>query len=377
MNDEERYALLLLTAMKGIGSAHAHQLIEAFGSASNVLNATARSLQDMHNIGDLVLQQREQLELRKKVDDELRFIERHHIRVLSFHDDGYPSRLKECTDAPALLFESGNFMFNQQAVFVGVVGTRDSTEYGRDCTVRLIEELHDALSIPLVIVSGLAKGIDVTAHRAALSLGLPTLGVVAHGLNQIYPADHRETARTMATQGGAVLTEYQSHIHVERGNFLARNRIIAGLCDALLVTQSKDKGGALITAAIAHDYNREVFAVPGRLTDERSAGCNRLIRTNCASLVTSGKDIIEAMNWDQHLRPATPQQTLLTFDTPPLSPQEETIVNILKDKDSATLETLLALTGFDFNTLTEALFNLDAAQLTRRLPGSRFTLLHP
>lgn len=280
----------------------------------------------------------------RRAEEELRFVEKHRLKLYYYDDADYPSRLKACPDAPLLFYMKGDMSLEADKI-LSVVGTRKMSDYGRCQTEELIEALA-AMFPDLLIVSGLAYGIDVCAHRKALACGLPTLGVVAHGLNKIYPAQHRAVAKEMLSKGGGILSEFPSGTEPFRSNFVQRNRIVAGLCDACLVIESPEKGGSLITARMARDYNREVFALPGRPVDANSRGCNLLIKQQIAAMVESAEDIVREMNWDlpgaksgQSAGPAAMQPTL--FDS--LSPEEEAILALMQADKKYGAQDLLEL----------------------------------
>lgn len=280
----------------------------------------------------------------RRAEEELTFVEKHRLKLYHYEDAAYPSRLKACPDAPLLFYMKGDVSL-EAAKILSVVGTRKMSDYGRCQTEDLLEALA-AMLPDLLIVSGLAYGVDVCAHRAAMKNGLPTLGVVAHGLNKIYPSQHRGVAKEMLRTGGGILSEFPSGTEAFRSHFVQRNRIVAGLCDACLVIESPEKGGSLITARMARDYNREVFALPGRPVDANSRGCNLLIKQQIASLVESTEDIIKEMNWDlphaksgQPAGPAAMQPTF--FDS--LSPEEEALLALMQADKKYGAQDLLEL----------------------------------
>lgn len=288
---------------------------------------------------------------------------------LYFTDDTYPQRLLECEDAPVLLYSAGQTNLNDAHV-IGIVGTRHATAYGVDFTRRLIEDLAYKLDNP-VIVSGLAYGIDVAAHRAALAAKIPTVAVMATGINSIYPADHRSTAVDMVRSGGMLLTEYSTAEPVHKGNFVARNRIVAGMCECVIVVESDRKGGALITADLAARYGRDVFALPGRINDKYSSGCNRIIGAGMAGLITSADDLCAAMGW-------TVKQTPESYATPelpmPANAEEQQIVDFLRANEDASLSQITAATGFPVGKLMSTLIDMEFRGLLLSLPGSRYRI---
>lgn len=367
-------SLLALTSIPGIGSIRARHLIQAFGSAQDVLDAPAELLLQAGAVGQRVLEGRNNHQLIERAKREIEFMEAHHIRPLVYGEEGYPQRLIDCPDAPTHLFQLGNASLDAKHI-VGIVGTRQCSQYGRDNVQRFVAELYEALP-DVIVVSGLALGIDVEAHRASLQSGAATVGVVAHGLDRIYPYQHRDVARQMVQQGGAIVTEYLTGTQPERGNFLARNRIIAGLCDAVLVAESKEKGGSLVTASIATDYGRDVFAFPGRVTDDRSTGCNRLIRLNRAGLITSAQDFMESMGWaDGVKRGLLGIQQSLNFVEDNLTPLGRQLLDILRDRGDLRLSQLTdILPNTERAALQEELLDLEMNNHIRVTPTGLYQL---
>lgn len=370
--DEELKYTIALSCIKGIGPIRARMLIEAFGSAKSTFDADNHSLLQLAKTGQLIIEQRNNTVLMDRAEHEIGFCQDHHIQILKYGGAGYPSRLLECPDAPALLYYIGKGNLESKHT-IGIVGTRNCSQYGRDMVSQLISDLKDAVP-DLVINSGLALGIDISAHRAALFNGIPTIGVVAHGLDRIYPSAHRNDASRMIEQGGGIITEYITGSDPERGNFLARNRIIAGLSDAIVVAESKDKGGSLVTAAIANDYNKEVLAFPGRCNDERSKGCNRLIRTNRATLITNAHDLLEVLGWDTPPKEPHAIQQSIPFEEEKLSPTERLITDILKERGDMRLTQLADITNLDHSILLETLLDLEMEDKVRNCAGGIYQL---
>ena len=272
---------LQLLQTKGIGIRHAHQLIQTFGSAQQIFDQHDTTLLQLGRFGKTLLQAKYDTALRIHIEEQLKWAVDHQIQIIHFNDEAYPARLRHCDDAPLVLFYRGTDILNRP-YFLAVVGTRRSTHYGRQLADNLMKQLS-TLNEKLVIVSGLAYGTDINAHSFALAYDIPTIGILAHGLDRIYPDAHRPIAAKMLQNGG-LMTEYAHLTTQDKGNFLARNRIIAGMCDATILVESSDKGGAIVTSNIAYTYNRDVFAFPGRIGDIRSEGCNRLIRDQRATL---------------------------------------------------------------------------------------------
>lgn len=300
------------------------------------------------------------------------FIERHSIQVLPADHEAYPYRLRECPDHPLLLYQKGNLNPNR-GKFVAIVGTRTPTDRGKDLTYRLVRDL--AAQLPdITIVSGLAYGIDIVAHRAALEADIPTLIIPAHGLDRVYPSLHRPVA-VQALERGGILTEYMSETNPDKQNFIARNRIIAGVADAIVVVESKQKGGSLITAQMACDYSRDLFAFPGRPTDDNARGTNDLIRRQKAHLIESADDLIQAMSWDVNSAPK-PIQTEIPdlFET--LSPDQRTLLDKLHEQEEGMHINLLVMeTGFDYAQASADLMLLEMQGFVRALPGGLYRAL--
>ena len=297
-----------------IGPVTARKLIEKIGSARGIFTEKRESLQKIQGIGPRMSQSFNTSHLLLQAEKEMEFMKKHRISALYYKDTGYPERLKECNDGPILLYVRGNDGLNPSRS-ISVVGTRQASTYGKDLCRAIVLGLCSQLE-GLVIVSGLAFGIDVIAHRAALEGGIPTVAVLGHGLSTIYPHAHRETARKISRQG-ALVTDFHSGMGPERNNFLRRNRIIAGMADATLVVESAAAGGSLITANMAHSYDRDVLAVPGRTVDQRSRGCNSLIRNQVAALVESAEDVLHHLNWNSdtpHKEGTVSPNTIFTLD---------------------------------------------------------------
>jgi DNA processing protein len=285
---------IALTMAPAIGPVTARKLISKAGSASAVFRQKKAILEKIEGIGPVVSGSISSASLLHQAEKELEFLDRFRISAFYFKDAEYPARLKECEDAPILLYTRGSKGLNSKRA-LSVVGTRKASSYGKELCRSIVLDLGSRID-DLVIISGLAFGIDVIAHRAALEGGIPTVAVLGHGLDTLYPHAHRETAKKICRQG-ALVTDFHSGLGPERNNFLRRNRIIAGMADATLVVESAASGGALITANMASSYQRDVLAVPGRATDVRSKGCNGLIKKNVAALVESAQDVIDHLNW--------------------------------------------------------------------------------
>jgi DNA processing protein len=374
MADEEIFYAMALTRMTGFNFQTALHLYQEMGSARRVYEERA-------HIGDIITDSTPRLveslqdwsEALQRAEAELDYVKKHHVRVLTPADDDYPARLHECPDAPLVLYYLGSANLNQRRV-VAIVGTRRCTTYGQDLIRRFMAELKEQCP-EVLIVSGLAYGIDICAHRQALEKGYETVGVLAHGLDTIYPNHHRETAIQMLRQGG-LLTEYMSASFVDKSNFVRRNRIVAGMSDATIVVESAAKGGGLITASIAQGYDRAVFAFPGAVGAKASEGCNNLIRDNGAGLISSANDFVQAMGWQddaqgQKARQEGIERTLF----PTLSEEEQKIVSLLSQTNDLQLNNISVRTNLPVNRLTALLFQLEMAGIVRPMAGGTFHLI--
>jgi len=294
MNSEKIYQIAL-TLVPKVGDVAAKKLIAYCGGAEPVFKESKKALLLIPGIGPAIANSIVSQDLLSAAEFELKFMEQNDIKPIYFMEDDYSFRLRQCGDAPIMLYTKGSINLNAKRI-ISIVGTRRATDYGKQMTDKIIEGLSDLNDI--VVVSGLAYGIDIAAHKACLKYNVPTMGVLAHGLDRVYPQLHTQVAREMQDQGG-LLSDFMSGTKPDRENFPKRNRIIAGLSDATLVVEARKKGGALITADIANSYSRDVFAVPGRVGDENSEGCNQLIRRNQAALIQSSNDICYLMGWDK------------------------------------------------------------------------------
>ena len=367
MNDSLLYTIAL-TMVNGVGGVLSRQLLNSLGDAKSIFQEKRQLLERIPGIGSILAAEIKNPEVLRRAEQEIRFAEQEQIDILLWDDENYPTRLRECPDAPLALYYKGNGNLNTRHI-ISVVGTRHATHYGQETTARLIEDLAAAFPDTMV-VSGLAYGIDICAHRQALACGLPTVAVLAHGLDRIYPFAHRHIANEMLAKGG-LLTDFPSETNPDRPNFLKRNRIIAGLSEATLVIESAEKGGSLVTADIAFSYDREVFACPGRIHDLYSAGCNQLIRHNKAALLSSAQDLIEALGWQHEDKQRKPQQTELLFNESD-SQEIQQVLQILQTQDEVHINQLTKLTGFPVQQLTNILFELEMDGRIRTLPGNMY-----
>lgn len=363
--DEQLRYRIALASVKGMNRLLAESLVELTGDVSAFFTLSQRELSDLTGWNSSLFSEVERGKALMAAAGEVEFIRKNNITPLFFTDADYPQRLLECDDAPLILYYKGNVSFQQPRV-VSIVGTRHATPYGKNFVDTLVRDLADTCPDTL-IVSGLAYGIDIAAHRAALRYGLPTVGVLAHGLNTIYPAQHRNTAVEMVGNGG-LLTEYTSSQPTHRGFFLARNRIVAGVADAVVVVESGVKGGSLFTATIASDYHRDVFALPGRVGDISSMGCNNLIRQNKAALLTCADDLIEAMGWG--VRKEQPSQTTLAAQQDvQLTDEEKLIMQYLAHNGEGQINRMAVELNTPIATLSATLVELEFKGCVVAFPG--------
>ncbi len=366
----EQVSILALSRVQVQNPALLRQILEAAGSAKELF-------ENLDYINDFLpaaspalvaaLRDKSIIERAKR---EMDFVQEKGIKLTCLNDSNYPTRLFECPDAPIALYSLGDTPFNARHI-VSIVGTRHATEYGKDMCTAFVRDLA-ALLPDTLIVSGLAYGIDICAHKAALDAGLPTVGVLAHGLDRLYPQVHRSVAKKMIEQGGGLLTEFMSETNPLPLFFVQRNRIVAGLADATLVVESASKGGSLITASIAQGYSRDVFAFPGRVTDQYSCGCNELVARNRAALVTSAYDFVEAMNWAT-IQKNKPQQAELF---PELSPQEADIIKLLKSSsDGMQINLLVVKVDMPINVLMPLLFDMEMKGYVKAVAGGCYRAL--
>ena len=363
MSEQELFHLLALSKIEGVGDIVAKKLLLNCGSAENIFNTKSSKLSAIDGIGTFLLQKLKDKTAFEKAEKELKFIKNNNINVTYFQDKNYPDKLKHCIDGPILMFTSGNIDCSQKRI-ISIVGTRQITAYGTEFTKKLIEELAP---LDPIIVSGFAYGVDIVAHQAAMDHNLQTIGVVAHGLNQIYPKVHKKYVSKMEKNGG-FMTEFWSDSEPLRENFVRRNRIVAGISEATIVIESADRGGSLITATMANDYNRDVFAVPGRSTDKLSQGCNNLIKTQKAQLLTGATDLIYQLNWDiqKELKPVQKQM----FVT--LEPEEQNIYDYLNTNGKEVLDLIALECKLPVYKLSVILFNMEIKGVIRPLPGKLF-----
>lgn len=373
MNEQEIFYAMAMTRLTNFNFQQALELYKTVGSAQQIY-------EHRNEIGDVVEDCAPRLvealkdwdEPMKRAEFELQYMHEHGIRALTLDSDDYPQRLKECIDAPIVLYYKGNADLNQ-AKIINIVGTRRCTQYSIDLIRNFVSSLQQYCP-EVLIVSGLAYGVDICAHRQALECGYQTVGVLAHGLDQIYPYRHRETAAEMVTHGG-LLTEFMTQTNADKPNFVRRNRIVAGISDACIVVESAAKGGGLITAEIAQSYDRAVFAFPGAVGMEFSEGCNNLIRDNVAGLIGSAEDFVNAMGWhDEQLRQQSYADGIERNLFPDLSPDEQKIVDLLQQTNDLQLNILSVKCSIPISQLVALLFQLEMKGVVKPLAGGMYHL---
>ena len=371
---EEIFYAMALTRISNFNFTTALELYRTVGSAQQIY-------EHRNEIGDIIKDASPRLmealkdwdEPMKRTEAELRFMQEHQIRALTLNNDDYPQRLCECPDAPLVLYYKGNADLNAQKV-VSIVGARQCPTYGQDLIHRFVSGLRRHCP-EVLVVSGLAYGIDIHAHREALQNGYPTIGVLAHGLDQIYPYHHRDTAAQMLSQGG-LLTEFMTQTNADKPNFVRRNRIVAGMADCCIVVESAAKGGSLITAGIAQSYDRAVFAFPGSVGMPYSEGCNNLIRDNAAALISSADDFVQAMGWqDDTLRKQAMTSGIERSLFPELTDAEQHIVSLLQETNDLQLNILSVKSGIPMGQLTALLFQLEMKGVIKTLAGGMYHLM--
>jgi DNA processing protein len=357
---------IALTQVPHVGYVHAKTLALHFGSAEAVFKANRSLLEKMDGIGSIRAGSIKSFKDFRRAEKEIVFIEKYKIRPLFITENEYPKRLLNCYDPPTMLFYKGNADLNASRV-VGIVGTRNNTEYGKQFTEKFIKDIVPSGAL---IVSGLAFGIDAIAHKAALKNKLVTVGVLGHGLDTIYPSEHSGLAKDMIRQGG-LLTEFSSETKPDKHNFPSRNRVVAGICDATVIVETGIKGGSMITGEMANSYNRDVFAVPGRIIDSKSTGCNHLIGNNKAFLLTDARQFLEIMGWDQVSAGFRKNQKELFIE---LSNEERIIIDLLQEKEAVSIDELVLKSACSSSTVAAAILDLELKNVVQCLPGKMYRL---
>lgn len=363
MTDQDLFHLLALQQVEGVGDIVAKKLITHCGNAEAIFKTKPSYIAGIDGIGSVLMRNLKNKTIFEKAEQELQFIQSNNIKVTYFQDENYPDRLKHCIDGPVMLFTSGNIDLKNKKI-ISIVGTRQITSYGMEFCRKLIEDLAP---LDPVIVSGFAYGVDIYAHQLAMDNNLQTIGVMAHGLNQIYPKTHKKYVAKVEQNGG-FMTEFWSSSNPDKENFVRRNRIVAGISEATIVIESADRGGSLITANIANDYNRDVFAVPGRTTDKYSQGCNNLIKTQKANLLTSAADLVYILNWEIESKTKPVQKQLFVT----LEPDEQKVYDYLLKNGKELMDIIALRCDFPIYKISGMLLNMELKGVIRPLPGKLF-----
>lgn len=359
---------LALTEVPNIGCVHAKILVQEFGSAEKIFKSKQQLLEKIEGIGEVRAKAIKSFHDFSKAEEEIKFVEKYKINPLFITDKNYPKRLLNCYDSPTLLFYKGDANLNVSKI-IAIIGTRNHTEYGKQQTEKLVKELS---SQNILVVSGMAYGIDAVAHKASIKNDLQTVGILAHGLDQIYPPEHSNLAKDIIKHGGGLLTEFRSKTKPDKHNFPTRNRIVAGMSDATIVIETGEKGGSMITAELANGYNKDVFALPGRVNDNKSAGCNFLIRNNKAMLLTDAEELIEVMGWEEKSQKSGARSQKELFIE--LSKDEKIIVDILKEKQMVHIDEINFKSGLSSGAAAAAILNLELQNVVISLPGKLYSL---
>jgi DNA processing protein len=359
---------IALTLVPNIGCVQAKLLLQHYeNDAAQIFKAKIKDLSTIEGIGEVRAKSIKHFDNYKRVDTELEFIEKFKITTLCLGTQDYPKRLLHAYDSPTVLYYRGDADWNA-AKIIAIVGTRNNTDYGKKITEKLIADLAEQQCL---IISGLAFGIDAIAHKAALKNKLPTIGVLAHGLDKVYPPEHAKLAKEMITENGGLLTEFMNTTKPDRHNFPTRNRVVAAMADATIVIETDVKGGSMITAELANGYNKDVFAFPGKTTDARSAGCNYLIKNNKAHLIESAVDLVHIMGWEKVKAKPQKQRTLFIE----LTTEEKKIVDLLQKVDAMDLDSLYGSCGLSSSEMAGALLSLELQSVIASMPGKMIKLL--
>lgn len=367
--DEERLYQVALTRVPHVGCVIAKALIEKFKSATEVFKASAADLELVEGVGTGIARSLSRFRDFRACEKILNDVEQYKLSMIFLNDEAYPKKLLDCYDPPTLLYYKGNISLNAPKK-VAVIGTRSHSEYGRQVTEKLIRDLRDK---DITIVSGMAYGIDGLAHRNAIKYDIPTIGVLAHGLNTIYPSEHTSMAREMLRGKGALVTEFIVGTKPDRHNFPIRNRIVAGICDAIVVVETGLKGGSMITASIAASYNHPVFVFPGRTTDNKNAGCNMMLRRNTATIILDADNLLEELQWELPKDHNRKNNQLSFFGE--LNTAEATIVNLLGIHGQLAIDELYLRSGLNSGAAASAILNLEIRNIIKSLPGKQYRMV--
>lgn len=365
MRNDNLYKIAI-TQIPGIGPVTARTLVSYCGGVKAVFEASKKELLQIPSIGPKTAKLIHEFRSFELAEHELEFIEKHDIECIFYTDDKYPQRLRNYDDAPTLLFFKGNAELNHSRI-VSIIGTRMASVYGKAICEEIVEQLQQ---YNVMILSGLAYGIDVTAHKKSVESNIPTVGVLGNGMSNIYPPEHTKIANSMMENGG-VLTEYTHKVQPSREHFPMRNRIVAGMCDALIVVETKTKGGSMITAELANGYNKDVFAIPGKANDKKFGGCNFLIKNHKAQLIESGNDVAAIMRWEELDESKNIQKQLFVE----LNGKEQIVIDALKAEDEITIDKLSFTTQFQPSEVSALLLELEFKGLVKPLPGKRYILI--
>lgn len=358
---------LALTLVPNIGDVQAKILVNHFGDASSIFKAKKTLLEKIEGIGEVRAKSIKEFDNFHLAEQELKFIEKYNIKTLFLTDADYPKRLLNCYDSPTLLFYKGTADLNASRI-ISIVGTRSNTDYGKLFTEKLVKDLSEQ---NILIISGLAHGIDAIAHKSALKNNLPTVGVVGHGLDKVYPSENTNLAKEMLKEGGGLLSEFFSGTKPDKHNFPLRNRVVAGLSDATVVVETNIKGGSMITAKLADAYNRDVFAVPGRTNDKTSSGCNHLIKYNKAILLTDAEELLVVLGWAEKKREKRQQKELFIE----LTAEEKQIIQLLQEKETVHIDEINLKSGLSSSAAAATILNLELQNVIASLPGKMYKLL--
>lgn len=365
MQNELLYQIAL-TLVPNIGDVHAKALITHFGSAQAIFKASKKELDALEGIGTIRTASIKHFNDFSRAEEEVDFVQKYKIKTLFLTDKEYPQRLLNCYDSPSLLYYKGNADLNSPRI-VAIVGTRNHNEYGKNICEKLVGEL---INENVLIISGLAFGIDSIAHKAAVKNNIKTVGVLAHGLDRVYPAQNKTLAKQMIGEGG-LLTEFKSNTNPDRQNFPSRNRIVAGISDCVVVIETGIKGGSLITAELANGYNKDVFAFPGRVTDLKSEGCNYLIMNNKAALLTSADELLQNMGWKEYKKPSAKKQRELFLE---FTPDEKIVIDILLGQEQVHIDELYFKSKLSSSAVAQALLMLEMQSVISSLPGKIYKI---
>lgn len=367
--DEVKYKIAF-ASVRGMGRELAEKILDIIPSEADFMTMTGRQLSDTLNMRGKIVRQEYRQSLVEMAEREISFMEANDVHATYFTNSDFPQRLQSAPDSPIILYYKGDIGCLGAEKAISIVGTRHATPYGQHFCATLLEQASTSLA-DLVTISGLAYGIDVAAHRASIAQDVPTAAVLAHGLSTIYPAQHSNVAKEIVRHGGVLVSDYNSQMPVVRGNFLARNRIVAALSDCTVVVESAEHGGAMSTANIASSYNRDVFALPGRISDPYSAGCNKLIRDCTASLITGIDDLAKLMRWAIIGSEGSSRQMSLFSD---ITPQERTITDYLRDNPSSHVNTLSCALEIPMPQLLDMLIDLEFKGAILAMPGNKYSL---